>query len=59
MEGHSPALRNETSHALAELTDYFWGLLESCWDEPSGRPVIGVVLEALHYICRETNVAVR
>jgi hypothetical protein len=47
MEGRSPALRTQTSHALSESTDYFWNLLETCWDEPSGRPVIGAIVEAL------------
>jgi len=47
MEGRSPALKNQTSHVLSESTDCLWDLLESCWDEPAGRPVIGVIVETL------------
>ena len=49
MDGHFPALRTEASDALHDLTEYFWNLLEACWGEPSARPNISTIVEALDY----------
>lgn len=47
MDGYSPALRKESTGALHNLTEYLWNLLEACWLEPSDRPNVDVVVDAL------------
>jgi hypothetical protein len=48
MDKCPPALRSETTHALLDMTKFFWNLLEACWDEPYDRPGIRAIAEALN-----------
>jgi hypothetical protein len=57
MDGYSPALRSEASGALLDMTEFFWNLLEACWDGPFGRPPIGKVVEALNYFTQTMSTA--
>jgi hypothetical protein len=52
MDGYSPALRSETTHALRHMTDFFWNLLEACWDESPSRPHISVIVDTLEYFAQ-------
>lgn len=57
MDGYSPALRSEASGALLDMTEFFWNLLEACWDGASGRPPVEKVVEALNYFTQTMSTA--
>ena len=53
MDGCAPSLRKEGSNTPEALKEYFWNLLEACWGEPSIRPNIGIIIDALDYFERD------
>jgi hypothetical protein len=55
MDKLTPALRQESNAALEGLTEPFWDLLEACWGDPSSRPIVTEVVEALDTFAREIS----